>query len=111
MRMADGGGAEIAGEGICTSFCAINIDAAHFLVQTFLMSKSEKALRKLMSGESDKNITMDEALYVLTRSGFVLDGGKGSHQVYRHPDGRKMVLPVHGKDIKPIYIRQIRKIL
>jgi len=64
-----------------------------------------------MGGKSDGNVSFDEAVYVLVRLGFVLDGGKGSHQVYRHADGRKMVLPCHGKDIKPVYIRQIREML
>jgi len=75
------------------------------------MSKSEKILAKIQSGNSDKNITLAEVVYTLTRSGFVHDGGKGSHQVYRHDDGRKMVLPVHGKDIKPVYVRQVRGLL
>ena len=75
------------------------------------MSKAEKALAKILSGDCDKNVTADEALYALARTGFVKDGGKGSHQVWRHPDGRKVVLPIHGKDLKPLYVRQIRTIL
>jgi mRNA interferase HicA len=75
------------------------------------VSKAEKALQKILGGRSDKNVTFDEAVYALQRKGFVHDGGKGSHQVFRHPDGRKMVLPYHGKDMKPIYVRQIRELL
>lgn len=75
------------------------------------MSKAEKALEKILSGKSDKNVSAQEAVYVLAKSGFVRDGGKGSHQVYRHADGRKMVLPIHGKDLKPIYVRLIRELL
>jgi len=75
------------------------------------MSKAEKALAKILGGQSDKNVTFAEAVYVLEKAGFVRDGGKGSHQVYRHADGRKMVLPAHGKDIKPVYVRQIRNLL
>jgi len=75
------------------------------------MSKLEKALAKIFSGASDKNTTLAEAVYALERSGFVRDGRKGSHQVFRHADGRKMVLPVHGKDIKPVYVRHIRNLL
>jgi predicted RNA binding protein YcfA (HicA-like mRNA interferase family) len=75
------------------------------------MSKSEKALAKILGGQSDHNITFQEAVFVLQREGFILDGGKGSHQVFRHPDGRKIVLPCHGNQLKPIYIRQIRGLL
>lgn len=75
------------------------------------MSKAEKALAKILSGTSDKNVTMDEAIYVLERAGFKWDGGKGSHRVYRHDDGRKMTLTVHGNMIKPVYVRQIRNLL
>jgi predicted RNA binding protein YcfA (HicA-like mRNA interferase family) len=75
------------------------------------MSKAAKVLAKIMAGKSDRNVSFDEAVYVLTRCGFVQDGGKGSHQIYRHQDGRKIVLPYHGKDIKPVYIRQIRELL
>ena len=75
------------------------------------VSKAEKVLQKILSGQSDRNVTFDEAVYVLERAGFVRDGGKGSHQVYRAPDGRKIALPCHGKGIKPIYIKQIREFL
>lgn len=75
------------------------------------MSKSEKALGKIVSGESDNNISFQEAVQVLKREGFVLDGGRGSHQIFRHPDGRKMVLPCHGSHLKKVYIRQIRNLL
>lgn len=77
----------------------------------FSMSKSEKALAKILSGQSDNNISFQEGVYVLKREGFVLDGGKGSHQVFRHSDGRKMVLPCHGSNLKKVYIRQIRNLL
>lgn len=77
----------------------------------FQMSKSEKTLAKILSGQSDNNISFQEAVYVLKREGFILDGGKGSHQIFRHSDGRKMVLPCHGSDLKSVYIRQIRNLL
>lgn len=64
-----------------------------------------------MSGESDKSFTFDEVELVLLHAGFLLDGGKGSHHVYRHEDGRKMVLPRHGNTIKPIYVKKVREML
>lgn len=64
-----------------------------------------------MAGNQDKAFSFDEAELLLLQAGFILDGGEGSHRVYRHTDGRKMVLPFHGKNIKPAYIREIRKLL
>lgn len=72
------------------------------------VSKKAKLLRKLMAGNQDRSFTFEEAEQLLKYAGFVDDGGKGSHRVYRHPDGRKQVLPYHGKEVKPAYIRQIR---
>jgi predicted RNA binding protein YcfA (HicA-like mRNA interferase family) len=34
--------------------------------------------------------------YVLESLGFVYVRTKGSHAVYRHPDGRAVVIPQHG---------------
>lgn len=75
------------------------------------MSKAQKALEKILQGLSDNNVTFDEAIMVLTRVGFVYAGGKGSHQAYRHADGRKIILPRHGKDLKVVYVKQIRELL
>lgn len=42
--------------------------------------------------------------------GFEVVRQRGSHQQWRHPDGRQTTLPVHpGRDISPILIRQIAK--
>jgi predicted RNA binding protein YcfA (HicA-like mRNA interferase family) len=64
-----------------------------------------------MDGSHDKAFTFDEAELLLLHAGFVLSGGEGSHRVYRHPDGRRMVIPFHGQSIAPAYIRQIRNLL
>jgi len=75
------------------------------------MSQAEKALAKLMSGQSDRNFTFAELTGILAREGFIHDGGRGSHQVWRHADGRKVVLPRHGNTIKPIYVKTVRQLL
>jgi predicted RNA binding protein YcfA (HicA-like mRNA interferase family) len=75
------------------------------------LSKRKKLLEKLMAGNQDKAFSFEEAELLLLHAAFIRDGGEGSHRVYRHADGRKMVLPFHGKDIKPVYIREIRKLL
>lgn len=41
---------------------------------------------------------------------FVLVRQRGSHQQFRHPDGRGTTVPDHkGRDISPIMLRQIAK--
>ncbi len=75
------------------------------------MSKKAKLLEKLMAGTRDLAFTFAEAEQLLLNAGFVLEGGSGSHRVYRHEDSRIQVLAFHGKDIKPIYIKQIRALL
>ena len=74
------------------------------------MSKKEKLLKKILGGKSDKSITWDEAVSVLETAGFLNEGGKGSHNNFRHPDGRKVNIPRRNV-IKPIYIKQIRLLL
>jgi predicted RNA binding protein YcfA (HicA-like mRNA interferase family) len=45
---------------------------------------------------------------LLQNLGFVLDHQKGSHQIWKHPDGRSTVLPVHaGQDLGKGLIRAI----
>ena len=75
------------------------------------MSKRAKLRAKLMSGTQDRGFTFADAEMLLLTAGFLRDGGEGSHRVYRHADGRKMVLARHGKDVKPAYIRQLRELL
>ncbi len=75
------------------------------------MSRAEKLLAKIMNPDQVHNVTFTEAVSVLERAGFVNFGGKGSHFGFHHPDGRKLTLPFHGSTLKPVYIRQIRKLL
>jgi len=42
-----------------------------------------------------------EVIRFLRQNGFEQDRQKGSHKHFRHPDGRKVVVPDHGtKDLK-----------
>jgi predicted RNA binding protein YcfA (HicA-like mRNA interferase family) len=75
------------------------------------LSKKKKLLEKLMAGGQDRAFTFDEAEILLLQAGFVHSSGEGSHRVYRHPDGRRMVLAYHGKTVAPAYVRQIRNLL
>jgi predicted RNA binding protein YcfA (HicA-like mRNA interferase family) len=42
-----------------------------------------------------------EFIKVIEKLGFYFDRQKGSHAVYKHNDGRRVVIPIHsGKDLK-----------
>ncbi|MFN0157212.1 MAG: type II toxin-antitoxin system HicA family toxin [Bacteroidota bacterium] len=41
--------------------------------------------------------------------GFTLDHIAGSHHVFRSWSGRKFIVPVHNKRIKPVYVRLFLK--
>jgi predicted RNA binding protein YcfA (HicA-like mRNA interferase family) len=75
------------------------------------LTKRQKLFEKLMAGKHDKAFSFDEAQLLLLQAGFVHSSGEGSHRVYRHPDGRRMVLAFHGRNVAPAYIRQIRNLL
>jgi predicted RNA binding protein YcfA (HicA-like mRNA interferase family) len=75
------------------------------------VSKAKKLLAKIMDPSQIHNVRFAEAVAVLEGAGFVWDLGSGSHQVFRHPDGRRITLPRHGSDLKPAYVRQIRALI
>jgi predicted RNA binding protein YcfA (HicA-like mRNA interferase family) len=51
-----------------------------------------------------------EVVALLRRLGFEMVRQRGSHQQFRHPDGRCTTVPFHaGKDISPVLLRLIAK--
>ena len=51
-----------------------------------------------------------EVVALLEHLGFHLARQRGSHQQYRHPDGRATTVPFHGnRDISPLLLRQIAR--
>lgn len=46
---------------------------------------------------------------VLRKHGFAKVSQKGSHQKWRHPSGRQVIVPFHGK--KPIPVGTLRSIV
>ena len=47
---------------------------------------------------------------LLERLGFEMVRQRGSHQQFRHPDGRCTIVPFHaGRDLSPLLLRQIAK--
>jgi predicted RNA binding protein YcfA (HicA-like mRNA interferase family) len=51
----------------------------------------------------------NEVIRVLRRNAFVKVGQKGSHQKWRHHDGRQVIVPDHGN--KPIPIGTLKSIV
>jgi predicted RNA binding protein YcfA (HicA-like mRNA interferase family) len=53
-------------------------------------------------------LTPEEVAKLLRKLGFELVRQRGSHQQFRHPDGRGTTVPFHkGRDISPILLRKI----
>ncbi len=47
------------------------------------------------------SVKAKESIKVIEKIGFYFDRQKGSHAIYKHNDGRRVVIPIHsGKDIK-----------
>lgn len=42
---------------------------------------------------------------LLEKHGWTHRPGKGSHHVFSRPRGPTLVIPVHGKKVKPVYAR------
>lgn len=42
-----------------------------------------------------RNLTAREIISALSRDGFAFDRAAGSHQVYYHPDGRRVIVTFH----------------
>ncbi|MGA2051760.1 MAG: type II toxin-antitoxin system HicA family toxin [Opitutales bacterium] len=53
--------------------------------------------------------TAHDVVRVLRRNGFLLTSQKGSHQKWRHADGRQVIVAMHGN--KPIPLGTLRSIV
>ncbi len=75
------------------------------------MSKADKTLEKILSGEADANIRFDDVLSLMPRLGFSLRI-RGSHHIFTRPGIEVLIdlQPVHGK-CKSYQVRQIREII
>jgi predicted RNA binding protein YcfA (HicA-like mRNA interferase family) len=50
-----------------------------------------------------------EVVKILKRNGFMLIGQKGSHQKWRHANGRQVIVAMHGN--KPIPIGTLKSVI
>lgn len=74
------------------------------------MTRKAKLLERLENRRCDNTWTFSEVETLLTRSGYVLRPGKGSHYIFQHPgDGQDITIPRHHASVKPGYIALIRK--
>ena len=75
------------------------------------MSSFEKLYRKIIEGQSDKNISFQDICQFLKQLGFEMRI-RGSHHIFRKQGvEEKINLQKDGNKAKPYQIRQIRKIL
>jgi predicted RNA binding protein YcfA (HicA-like mRNA interferase family) len=75
------------------------------------MGNAKKALAKITDPARAANVTLAEVETALKAAGFASDGGKGSHRVYRHADGRRQIVSAHGAHLPTYIVRQIRALL
>jgi predicted RNA binding protein YcfA (HicA-like mRNA interferase family) len=55
-----------------------------------------------------KNLTADEIIHALEKDGWILDKKRGAERVYRHPDGRRVVIHYHpGKTYGPKLLKDL----
>lgn len=75
------------------------------------MGKHEKLVDKILSGNSDSNITFDDLCGLLLRFEFDVRV-RGSHHIFRR-DGidEKINLQHDGNHAKPYQVRQVRNLL
>ena len=74
------------------------------------MSKADKLLEKVLSGNADHNLTFADACHLLTRLGAKTRQGKGSHVLFIL-DGVMINLQNQGGQAKAYQVAQIRELL
>lgn len=73
------------------------------------MSKKEKLIAKILSGEHDGNVTFDELMNCLSRLGFSIRNTGGSHFVASRPNESPLTLqPRKDGKAKPYQLEQVR---
>ena len=70
------------------------------------LHESAPAVLELEAIVEDAVQFASDVLRVLRRHGFVFFGQRGCHQKWRHPDGRQVIVPMHGS--KPIPIGTLK---
>lgn len=74
------------------------------------MSKWDKLIEKILSGEADANIRFDDISTLLQRLGYRVFV-QGSHHIYKQADWPTVNLQPFGAYVKPYQVKQIRIVL
>ena len=72
------------------------------------MSKTNKTFEKVMSGNSDANLSFDELCVLLQRLGYSIRPTKGSHVIFTR-DTSFLNLQNQGGKAKAYQVRQVRE--
>ena len=67
--------------------------------------------RGVGKGGMPSDVRFAEVRRLVEARGWVLVRVRGSHDVFRLPDGRVYVVPVHRGKVKYAYVREIKKLL
>jgi predicted RNA binding protein YcfA (HicA-like mRNA interferase family) len=57
------------------------------------------------------DVRYSEVKKLLESNGWHLDRIRGSHHVFTRPGKRNIIIPIHGKNVRYVYVRQIQKII
>jgi len=75
------------------------------------MTKYQKFLKRLMSGQADTSLAFDEMCSLLQHLGFVLRM-RGDHHIFSRKDITEIInLQPAGSLVKPYQVKQIRNLL
>ena len=69
------------------------------------MTAIQKLIRKIETHPVRNDITFDELFRYLRYHGYSCDRSRGSHAIFEK-NGDVLVIPVHYKHVKPVYIRE-----
>jgi len=76
------------------------------------LAKRDKLRHKLRNNPAAA--TMQDVETLLLRFGFTLARVTGSHHIFEYDDGerfKQITVPLHGRKVKKVYVRQISDIL
>jgi predicted RNA binding protein YcfA (HicA-like mRNA interferase family) len=74
------------------------------------MSKTDRVLERILSGQADNNINFDELCHLLRHLGFA-ERTRGSHHIFKILNVPAIVLQADATHAKSYQIRQVRQIL
>lgn len=75
------------------------------------MSKYERLIQRILSGQSDANVGFNDICNLLQKLGFDMRVS-GSHHIFRQPGVEELInLQRDGNKAKPYQVRQVRNVI